>query len=79
LSRLYLICALCGRRQAEGLLSRGAWGHVELDDGGALRACPQCKATHSDWERRVVATTGGRVGAVYTPEATTPDEVGSGA
>ncbi|MDQ3669080.1 MAG: hypothetical protein M3377_02200 [Actinomycetota bacterium] len=68
MSPLYLVCALCGRKQAEGLLSRGAWGHVELEGGGSLRACPQCKGAHSDWERRVVATSGGRMGAVYAPE-----------
>jgi hypothetical protein len=67
-SPLYLVCVLCGRKQAEGLLSRGAWGHVELEGGGALRACPRCKGTHTDWERRVVATTAGRIGAVYAPD-----------
>ncbi|MDQ3670790.1 MAG: hypothetical protein M3377_11005 [Actinomycetota bacterium] len=68
MSPLYLVCVLCGRRQAEGLLSRGAWGHVELEGGGAVRACPHCKGTYPDWERRVVAVTGGRVGAVYAPD-----------
>jgi hypothetical protein len=67
MSPLYLVCVLCGRKQAEGLLSRGAWGHVDLEDGGAARACPGCKGTYSDWERRVVATASGRVGGVYAP------------
>ena len=67
---LYLICVLCGRRQADGLLSRGAWGHVELEDGGAASACPRCKSTYVDWDRRVIAAAG-RIGAVYAPGGTT--------
>jgi hypothetical protein len=53
MSRLFLHCALCGRKQADGLLSRGAWGHVEFADGSALRACAGCKGSHSDWEERL--------------------------
>ena len=56
---LYLNCGLCGRRQADGLLSRGYWGHVSLDDGSALAACPTCK-TADDWEPRLRATLNGR-------------------
>ena len=62
MSRLYLHCELCGRKQADGLLSRAAWGHVELADGRALRACAGCKGSHADWEERLrgrVASTGG--------------------
>ncbi len=68
MSPLYLVCVLCGRRQAEGLLSRAAWGAVELEGGGSVRACPECKGTYSDWERRIVAASGGRVGAIYAPD-----------
>lgn len=53
MSRLFLHCALCGRKQADGLLSRGAWGHLELGDGRALRACAGCKGAYSDWEDRL--------------------------
>ncbi len=53
MSRLYLLCGLCGRQQADGLLSRGYWGHLELGNGSALRACPTCKEQHSDWESRL--------------------------
>jgi hypothetical protein len=53
MSRLFLHCALCGRKQADGLLSRAAWGHVELADGRALRACAGCKASNRDWEDRL--------------------------
>ncbi len=67
MSRLYLECALCGRKQAEGLLSRAAWGHVEVSGQRPLRACPSCKGTYSDWETRVVSAAGGRVGGVMMP------------
>jgi len=56
MSRLYLACHFCTRRQADGLLSRGYWGHVELDGGSALRACPTCKEAYPDWEQRLRAT-----------------------
>jgi hypothetical protein len=58
LGGLYLNCGLCGRRQADGLLSRGYWGHLELADGSALRACPTCK-TSDDWESRLRASANG--------------------
>ncbi|HEX2045668.1 MAG TPA: hypothetical protein VHF23_08590 [Gaiellaceae bacterium] len=58
MSRLFLRCGLCGRQQADGLLSRGYWGHLELGNGTALRACPTCKEQHSDWEMRLRAATG---------------------
>jgi len=53
MSNLYLLCGLCGRTQADGLLSRGYWGHLELSRGNALRACPTCKEQHSDWESQL--------------------------
>jgi hypothetical protein len=68
-SRLYLYCALCGRQQADGLLSRAAWGHVTTAEG-ERRACPTCKTTYSDWEVRVVSATTGRVGTVIAPPHT---------
>ena len=55
MSRLYLFCGLCGRQQADGILSRGYWGHLELGSGNALRACPTCKEQHSDCEARLTA------------------------
>jgi hypothetical protein len=55
-SRLYLICGLCGRQQADGLLSRGYWGHLELTTERTLRACPTCKEQHHDWEERLRGT-----------------------
>jgi hypothetical protein len=59
MSRLYLSCGLCGRKQADGLLSRGYWGHVEVGGGNALRACPTCKQQHADWETRLQASLAG--------------------
>jgi hypothetical protein len=64
MSRLYLSCGLCGRKQADGLLSRGYWGHVELGGGNALRACPTCKQQHTDWETRLRATLNGSAPAL---------------
>jgi hypothetical protein len=54
MSRLYLHCGLCGRKQADGLLSRGYWGHLEAGSH-ALCACPVCKQS-ADWETRLLAT-----------------------
>jgi hypothetical protein len=53
---LFLHCTLCGRKQADGLLSRNAWGHLPLDSGHVLRACSTCKGQHGDWEVRLRAT-----------------------
>jgi hypothetical protein len=57
MSRLYLLCGLCGRQQADGILSRGYWGHLEVTSAYVLRACPTCKEQHSDWEARLQAST----------------------
>jgi hypothetical protein len=58
---LYLTCGLCGRKQADGLLSRGHWGHLEETPRGPLRACPTCKESHSDWQERLLGSTNGAV------------------
>jgi hypothetical protein len=74
MSRLYLSCGFCGRQQADGLLSRGYWGHLEFVDRPALRACPTCKEQYSDWENRLLVIANGgthgesdssRFGATY--------------
>jgi hypothetical protein len=73
---LLLHCTLCGRKQADGLLSRNAWGHLPLEDGSVLRACSSCKAQYSDWEIRLRATVSTNVVLVdqskvgWRPEAT---------
>jgi hypothetical protein len=68
MSRLFLRCGLCGRQQADGLLSRGYWGHLEAGNGSALRACPTCKEQHADWEVRLRATQPGALDSAF-PEA----------
>ena len=66
-----MTCGLCGRRQAEGLLSRGAWGHVDTTEGRTVSACPGCKAQYHDWEERLRLNVRGdtdhgpRFGSVY--------------
>jgi hypothetical protein len=55
MSRLYLSCHFCTRRQADGLLSRGYWGHVDVGNGTELRACPTCKEAYPDWQERLQA------------------------
>ena len=69
MSRLFLHCSLCGRRQADGLLSRAAWGEVQTP-GGPLRACPTCRAKAPDWETRLAAA--GANGAGVSRPAGTP-------
>lgn len=64
MSRLYLTCCLCGRKQADGLLSRGAWGHLETAANGTLCACPTCKTSNADWQALVLAGTNGGKAAV---------------
>jgi hypothetical protein len=61
MSPLYLVCGLCGRRQADGLLSRGHWGHLDAGPPyGALQACPTCKEQFSsDWRDRLLAAVNG--------------------
>jgi hypothetical protein len=68
MSPLYLSCGLCGRKQADGLLSRAYWGHLQVGDETALCACPSCKERYMDWELRLRTTTvgeSGRIGSVY--------------
>lgn len=59
MARLYLHCALCNRKQADGLLSGAAWGRLMLPpgavidhpglQGAALRVCPTCIGRHPNW------------------------------
>ena len=52
---LYLTCGLCGRKQADGLLSRNHWGHLEDSQRGQLQACPTCKESNSDWRNQLLS------------------------
>jgi hypothetical protein len=75
MSRLYLVCVICSRRQAEGLISGAAWGRLELPAdsdldhpavrGSHARACPHCVSQYPDWEDRARATLG--VGGGFGP------------
>jgi hypothetical protein len=56
---LYLTCGLCGRKQADGLLSRNSWGHLEQTPHGTLRACPTCKEGNEDWQGRLLEVASG--------------------
>ena len=63
---LYLTCGLCGRKQADGLLSRGYWGHLEQTPHGPLRACPTCKEQYEDWGSRLLTGANGTAVGVQT-------------
>lgn len=67
MARLYLHCALCDRKQADGLLSGAAWGRFEVGaaaaghralNGTALRVCPTCAERHPDWRNRLATSLG---------------------
>jgi hypothetical protein len=66
MSRLYLECGLCGRRQADGLLSRAAWSHVQLGDGRTMSVCAGCKGSNSDWEERLRGRVASQAGSPET-------------
>jgi len=65
---LYLHCAICSRKQADGLVSGAAWRRVELPPGAAVqhpsvngstaRACPTCVQQYDDWYDRAVSSLG---------------------
>jgi hypothetical protein len=68
MSRLYLVCAICDRRQADGLISGAAWKRLELPlgaviehpavKGSAVLTCPSCAGNGPGWERRALAAVG---------------------
>jgi hypothetical protein len=68
MARLYLHCAICDRKQADGLISGAAWGRFEVADdtardhpalrGTALRVCPTCIERHPDWLDRISTALG---------------------
>jgi hypothetical protein len=65
---LYLHCAICSRKQADGLLSRAAWGELDIPAGATvehpalsgttLRACPTCIGRHPSWQEDLLASLG---------------------
>jgi hypothetical protein len=68
MSRLYLVCAVCSRRQADGLISGAAWGRLELPAGAQVehpalkgshfRCCPSCVERHPGWADELLASLG---------------------
>lgn len=68
MARLYLHCAICDRKQADGLLSGAAWPRFEVGpdaardhpglQGTALRVCPTCVGRHPDWRDQLMAAFG---------------------
>lgn len=65
---LYLHCAICGRKQAGGLLSASGWqlaplpGNVAVEhpavDNASVRACPTCIGRDADWAEAARASVG---------------------
>jgi hypothetical protein len=65
---LYLHCVICGRKQANGIVSGAAWGRVELPAGASVvhpsvngstaRACPTCMGQYPDWQDRAYSSLG---------------------
>jgi hypothetical protein len=74
MSRLYLHCGLCGRQQADGLLSRGFWGHLDVGHGSGLSACPGCKEQHPDWAERLRMSLGASDTGGFSLPGGTPGE-----
>jgi hypothetical protein len=80
MSRLYLHCELCSRKQADGIISGAAWGRMELPDhlyaqhptliGKTLRACPTCIGRHPDWQDRILQALGSGAGFGPVPGLT---------
>jgi hypothetical protein len=68
MSRLYLVCAVCSRRQADGLISGAAWQRLELPRGTTIEhpavkgtmllTCPSCVGDDPDWARRAFGALG---------------------
>jgi hypothetical protein len=59
---LYLHCAICSRKQADGLISGAAWGRLEIPphiraegSNGTVRVCPSCIEGTPDWQTHVLS------------------------
>jgi len=73
MSRLYLVCAICDRRQADGLLSGAAWGRFELPQdasvehpavkGTTVLSCPACVNGNAGWQETALVAIGIRPNA----------------
>ena len=68
MSRLYLLCVVCSRQQADGLISGAGWGRLELPPGSEVehpalkgsmfRCCPTCVERHPDWQNNLLSSLG---------------------
>ena len=68
MSRLYLLCVVCSRQQADGLISGAAWGKLELPPGtevqhpalkgSMFRCCPSCTQRHPAWQDELLTSLG---------------------
>lgn len=68
MSRLYLLCVVCSRQQADGLISGAAWGKLELPPGtdvdhpalkgSQFRCCPSCIQRHPGWQDELLSSLG---------------------
>ncbi|MGI8973834.1 MAG: hypothetical protein ACR2HI_06620 [Gaiella sp.] len=68
MATLYLHCAICGKKQAHGLISASGWGAAMLPagstvdhpaiQGSAIRACPSCVTSDGDWASSAFAAVG---------------------
>jgi hypothetical protein len=68
MSRLYLLCVVCSRQQADGLISGAAWGKLELPPGtevehpalkgSMFRCCPTCVQRHPAWQDDLLGSLG---------------------
>ena len=68
MSRLYLLCVVCSRQQADGLISGAGWGRLELPPGAEVqhpalkgsmfRCCPTCVERHPDWKENLLSSLG---------------------
>ena len=68
MSRLYLLCVVCSRQQADGLISGAAWGRLELPAGAVVehpalkgsmfRCCPTCVERHPNWQSELLESLG---------------------
>ena len=65
---LYLHCAICNRKQADGIISGTAWARLELPPGAEVdhpalrgsmfRVCPTCQERHADWRESLLGSLG---------------------
>ncbi len=53
-----LTCAICGRRQAVGIMTAQSWGAVKTESLVA-HACPNCQEKEHDWQDQLTRLVNG--------------------